>query len=188
MPKNITNITGVSLCQKTGIIRIFRSTIKELGDPKYIRFLFNPEKRTLAVQATSRKEAECFRVPKYNSKDWDFKICSVQMLRMIWKVFANDANALMLIVVVFLIVVLAYIPLHTLMNFMHDKKKELINQLNSEIQRADQEEKSQLVKERNDIIAQGAVSTTFFNKMILILSVVLPLIAVIFQGIELLKK
>lgn len=102
--------------------------------------------------------------------------------------FANDANALILIVVVFLIVVLAYIPLHTLMNFMHDKKKELINQLNSEIQRADQEEKSQLVKERNDIIAQGAVSTTFFNKMILILSVVLPLIAVIFQGIELLKK
>lgn len=63
MPKNIINITGVSLCQKTGIIRIFRSTIKELGDPKYIRFLFNPEKRTLAVQATSRKEAECFRVP-----------------------------------------------------------------------------------------------------------------------------
>ena len=104
------------------------------------------------------------------------------------RAFANDANALMLIVVVFLIVVLAYIPLHTLMNFMHDKKKELINQLNSEIQRADQEEKSQLVKERNDIIAQGAVSTTFFNKMILILSVVLPLIAVIFQGIELLKK
>lgn len=92
MPKNITNITGVSLCQKTGIIRIFRSTIKELGDPKYIRFLFNPEKRTLAVQATSRKEEECFRVPKYNSKDWDFKICSVQMLRMIWKVCGWNEN------------------------------------------------------------------------------------------------
>ena len=92
MPKNITNITGVSLCQKTGIIRIFRSKIKELGDPKYIRFLFNPEKRTLAVQATSRKEAECFRVPKYNSKDWDFKICSVQMLRMIWKVCGWNEN------------------------------------------------------------------------------------------------
>ena len=62
MPKNITNITGVSLCQKTGIIRIFRSTIKELGDPKYI------------------------------SKDWDFKICSVQMLRMIWKVCGWNEN------------------------------------------------------------------------------------------------
>ena len=62
MPKTTVNITGVSLCQKKGIIRIFRSTIKELGDPRYIRFLFNPEKRTLAVQSVSRKEAECFRV------------------------------------------------------------------------------------------------------------------------------
>ena len=57
MPKTTVNITGVSLCQKKGIIRIFRSTIKELGDPRYIRFLFNPEKRTLAVQSVSRKEA-----------------------------------------------------------------------------------------------------------------------------------
>lgn len=32
--------------------------------------------------------------------------------------FANDANALMLIVVVFLIVVLVYIPLHTLMKIL----------------------------------------------------------------------
>ena len=46
----------------------------------------------MAVQATSRKEAECFRVPKYNSKDWDFKICSVQMLRMIWKVRGWNEN------------------------------------------------------------------------------------------------
>ena len=53
MPKTTANITGVSLCQKKGIIRIFRSTIKELGDPRYIRFLFNPEKRTLAVQSVS---------------------------------------------------------------------------------------------------------------------------------------
>ena len=85
MPKTTVNITGVSLCQKKGIIRIFRSTIKELGDPRYIRFLFNPEKRTLAVQSVSRKEAECFRVPKYNPENWEFKISSVPMLRMIWK-------------------------------------------------------------------------------------------------------
>ena len=78
---------------KTGTIRIFRSTIKELSDPKYIRFLFNPEKRTLAVQAAKRKEAECFRVPEYNPKDWDFKICSIQMQRMIWKVCDWSENA-----------------------------------------------------------------------------------------------
>ena len=57
MPKTTVNITGVSLCQKKGIIRIFRSTIKELGDPRYIRFLFNPEKRTLAVQSAEKKRS-----------------------------------------------------------------------------------------------------------------------------------
>ena len=93
MSKITANITGVSLCQKTGTIRIFRSTIKELSDPKYIRFLFNLEKRTLAVQAVKRKEAECFRVPEYNPKDWDFKICSIQMQRMIWKVCDWSENA-----------------------------------------------------------------------------------------------
>ena len=73
MSKITANITGVSLCQKTGTIRIFRSTIKELSDPKYIRFLFNPEKRTLAVQAAKRKEVECFRVPEYNLVEFDLK-------------------------------------------------------------------------------------------------------------------
>lgn len=56
MSKITANIPGVSLCQKTGTIRIFRSTIKELSDPKYIRFLFNPEKRTLAGSPVSEKK------------------------------------------------------------------------------------------------------------------------------------
>ena len=75
-------IPGISLCQKWGKIRIFHSTIVALGEPKYIRFLFNPEKRGLVVQACARKEAECFRVPKYNPENWEFKISSVPMLRM----------------------------------------------------------------------------------------------------------
>ena len=85
-------IPGISLCQKWGKIRIFHSTIVALGEPKYIRFLFNPEKRGLVVQAYARKEAECFRVPKYNPKDWDFKICSIQMLRIIWRVCEWNEN------------------------------------------------------------------------------------------------
>ena len=85
-------IPGISLCQKWGKIRIFHSTIMALGEPKYIRFLFNPEKRGLVVQACARKEAECFRVPKYNPKDWDFKICSIQMLRIIWRVCEWNEN------------------------------------------------------------------------------------------------
>ena len=52
-----------------------------LGEPKYIRFLFNPEKRGLVVQACARKEAECFRVPKYNPENWEFKISSVPKMK-----------------------------------------------------------------------------------------------------------
>ena len=39
MSQKTINITGVSLCKKAGRIRIFHSTIKRLGEPKYIRFL-----------------------------------------------------------------------------------------------------------------------------------------------------
>ena len=85
-------IPGISLCQKWGKIRIFHSTIVALGEPKYIRFLFNPEKRGLVVQACARKEAECFRVPKYNPENWEFKISSVPMLRMIWKTCEWDTE------------------------------------------------------------------------------------------------
>lgn len=42
-------IPGISLCQKWGKIRIFHSTIVALGEPKYIRFLFNPEKRGISL-------------------------------------------------------------------------------------------------------------------------------------------
>lgn len=85
MQENNIAIPGISLCPKWGKIRIFHSTIVALGEPRYIRFLFNLEKKRLAVQACVRKEAECFRVPKYNPENWEFKISSVPMLKMIWK-------------------------------------------------------------------------------------------------------
>jgi hypothetical protein len=76
---------GISLSKKWGKIRIFHTTILELGEPKYIRFLFNPEKKLLAVQSCEKKLAESFSVPKYHSENWEFKISSLSMLQMIWK-------------------------------------------------------------------------------------------------------
>lgn len=90
MSQKTINITGVSLCKKAGRIRIFRSTIKRLGEPKYIRFLFNPEKQLFAVQASDRKDSECFYVPKCSENDWNFVINSIPMLRIIWKVCKWD--------------------------------------------------------------------------------------------------
>lgn len=90
MSQKTINITGVSLCNKAGRIRIFHSTIKRLGEPKYIRFLFNPEKQLFAVQASDRKDSECFYVPKCSENDWNFVINSIPMLRIIWKVCKWD--------------------------------------------------------------------------------------------------
>ena len=89
MQNATATFTGISLCKKSGKIgriRIFHSTIKELGNPKYIRFLFNPAKKSLVVQSCKNKEPECFRVPKYNPENWDFTVHSSLMLKMIWKV------------------------------------------------------------------------------------------------------
>lgn len=85
MQENGTAVPGISLSKKWGKIRIFHATIVALGEPKYIRFLFNPEKKLLAVQSCERKVAESFRVPKYNPENWEFKISSVPMLQMLWK-------------------------------------------------------------------------------------------------------
>ena len=54
MQENNMMIPGISLCQKWGKIRIFHSTIVALGEPRYIRFLFNPDKKGLVVQACAR--------------------------------------------------------------------------------------------------------------------------------------
>lgn len=92
MLKGTASFTGVSLCKKSRRIRIFHSTIKELDNPKYIRFLFNPKKKALVVQSCREKEPECFRVPKYYPENWEFTIYSVSMLNIIWKVCDWDEN------------------------------------------------------------------------------------------------
>ena len=51
------------------------------------------------MQACARKDAECFRVPKYNPENWEFKISSVPMLRMIWKTCEWDAEKIPKLVV-----------------------------------------------------------------------------------------
>ena len=59
----------------------------------FVSYLIRKRGHWQAVQSAKRKEAECFRVPEYNPKDWDFKISSIQMQRMIWKVGDWSENA-----------------------------------------------------------------------------------------------
>lgn len=90
MCNDTMGFTGVSLCIKSGKIRIFHSTIKELGNPKYIRFLLNPDRKTFAIQSCRNKVPESILVPKYTSDNWDFVVHSMTMLRGIWKICGWD--------------------------------------------------------------------------------------------------
>lgn len=73
------------MCKKSGRIRIFHSTIVELENPQYIRFLLNLEKKALAIQSCRKNIPESFRVPQYDPERWDFVVHSISVLRMIWR-------------------------------------------------------------------------------------------------------
>ena len=75
----------MSLSKKWGKTRIYHNTILALENPEYIRLLFNPKKKKLAIQLCTQKKAERFKVPYYNSDKWDFCINSKPLLSMIWK-------------------------------------------------------------------------------------------------------
>lgn len=81
----ITTSLGMSLNKKYGKIHIYHNTIQALAEPKHVRFLFNPEAKKLAVQATKRKQAECFKVPQYIPDKWEFRLSSTPMINMVWK-------------------------------------------------------------------------------------------------------
>lgn len=90
MCNDTMGFTGISLCKKSGKIRIFHSTVKELGNPKYIRFLLNPEKKTFVIQSCKNKVPESILVPKYAPDNWDFVVHSMTMLKGIWTICGWD--------------------------------------------------------------------------------------------------
>ena len=58
-------------------LHIFSSTIREIGNPKFIRFLVNEEEMQLVVQPYHRKDFRSHRVPTRKSSDrWEMEISS----------------------------------------------------------------------------------------------------------------
>lgn len=104
----------------------------------------------------------------------------------VYNTFSDDIPALCLVITVLLLVVIAYIPLQELINFMKRNKKELILYYENQIKDApSEEEKEGLIQKRNTIIDKPVISTTISNKLTIFASIFVPLIGVIFQGIEL---
>lgn len=49
--------TSVSIDLKKSRIRIFKTTIHALGDPKYIQLLVNPKNKTVAIRSVEKETA-----------------------------------------------------------------------------------------------------------------------------------
>ena len=82
---NIQSQNGISFSLNEGRMFVYHATILELKEPKYIRFLFNPQEKKLAVLRCEKKLSESFVVPKYVPENWDFRIQSMDMMKMIYR-------------------------------------------------------------------------------------------------------
>ena len=107
----------------------------------------------------------------------------------VYNTFHKDIPSFVLVLCITLLVILVYLPLQELLIFMKSKKDHLIKDINEDISKESSfDKREQLLLKRNDLIKQNLIYTSLTNKIVFILSVLIPSIGVIFQGIELFKK
>ncbi len=77
---------GLSFNFQRGRLLIYYATIREMGEPDYIRFLLNSKDRRLAVQACEQIDRDRIRVPKKGETEkFQFDIASSPLLSVIYK-------------------------------------------------------------------------------------------------------
>lgn len=107
----------------------------------------------------------------------------------VFNTFHNDIAAFVLVLCILLLVIVEFIPLYELIKFMKRQKYYLVTKLNENILKEQSLEKAkQMTEERNNLMGQNLIPTSITNKTIFILSVLVPSIGVVFQGIELFRK
>lgn len=93
---NVTIVApGISFCLKWSKILIFHKTIVALGNPRFIYFMLNLDRKCLAIAASDHKTRESFKVPDYpetEDPDWEFKINSFPLISHIYECCEWDAG------------------------------------------------------------------------------------------------
>lgn len=107
----------------------------------------------------------------------------------IYNAFYNDVWSLGLVLIVAILVVLAFLPVQELFSFMRVKKDYLIADLNEKILiEKNSEQKEKLISKKDEVIKQNLIYTTITNKIVFILSLLIPAVGVILQGIDLFTR
>lgn len=88
-PSNLNTGLGMSFSLKRYRVLIYRSTLKRIGEPSYIRFLLNRKQKRVAVQSCEVIDNESYEVPDYDS--WEqFEIASQKFISLIYKMAGWD--------------------------------------------------------------------------------------------------
>jgi len=81
--------TSISFYLTTSRMHIFRAAIREIGDPKFIRFLIKEDGSAMIMEAYHKKDFQSHRVPKQNEARWEMELrsmplCELLAVRLNW--------------------------------------------------------------------------------------------------------
>ena len=80
------NRAGLSFSIKRGRLLIYQATIRQLGNPEYIRFLLNLKGLRIAIQSCEPIDRDAIRVPKLMEHGkFQFEVSSSPLLSVIYK-------------------------------------------------------------------------------------------------------
>ena len=84
--KRPVNGLGMSFSITRGRLMVYHATIRELGNPDYVRFLYNDGRKRFAIQCCEKIDKEGFRVPKVDPGErFQFDVRSAPLLSVIYK-------------------------------------------------------------------------------------------------------
>jgi hypothetical protein len=91
----MSNLPSISFYLARGIVRIHRSTIDMLGNPRFVRLMVSIDEKSILLVSAAKKDFQSFRVPgNYNEDNWRFEIGCIQFCRYLtanlsWAPFAS---------------------------------------------------------------------------------------------------
>ena len=76
----MSNETYISFYLNSSRIHIFRKAIKEIGNPKFIRFLVKEDGKSMIMEAYIKKDFQSHRVPQIrDNANWKMEVTSIAL-------------------------------------------------------------------------------------------------------------
>lgn len=84
------SVPGISFCEKSGRVTIFKTTLDAMGYPEFYRFLYNADAKKLAVEPCAMNAPGAYALVNVK-KDETYDVSSMDFVRMMYR--ENGWNA-----------------------------------------------------------------------------------------------